>query len=95
MAQALSIGNTCAGGRIRSSRTELNGLRRSFIRARDAALFAPNLISQGYNLSNISLPQFHQITDLAPSNAARGPLANNGGPMRAHELLGSSAGCRV
>lgn len=66
MTQALRFRNSCAGG-TRTPRTELNGLTHSFIRARDAALFAPNLISQGNNLSNIALPQLNQITDLAPS----------------------------
>lgn len=57
----------------------------------NAALFAPNFTSQGFNLSNIALPQLNQASDLSPASAALGALANNGGPVRTLAPLGGNA----
>jgi CSLREA domain-containing protein len=58
----------------------------------NAALFAPNFTSQGFNLSSIALPQLGQSSDLSPANAGLASLANNGGPVRTRALASANAG---
>ena len=57
----------------------------------NGALFAPNFTSQGYNISNIALPQLTSTGDASPANTALDPLADNGGPVRTRALRGGNA----
>lgn len=57
----------------------------------NAALFAANLTSQGFNASNIALPQLNSTGDVSPANTALDPLANNGGPVRTRAPRGGSS----
>ena len=57
----------------------------------NAILIAPLLTSQGYNISNIALPQLTFTGDASPANTALDPLANNGGPVRTRAPRGGNA----
>ncbi len=57
----------------------------------NAALFAANLTSQGFNASNIALPQLNSTGDVSPANTALDFLANNGGPVRTRLPRGGSS----
>jgi CSLREA domain-containing protein len=57
----------------------------------NAALFAANLTSQGFNASNIALPQLNFTGDVSPANTALDPLANNGGGVRTRAPRGGSS----
>lgn len=57
----------------------------------NAILIAPLLTSQGYNISDIALPQLTFTGDASPANTALGPLANNGGPVRTRAPIGGSS----
>jgi len=50
-----------------------------------------SVLSQGFNLSNTAEPLLTEGTDLTGANAALGPFADNGGPVRTHALLDNSA----
>ena len=56
-----------------------------------AILIAPLFTSQGYNISNIALPQLTFTGDASPANTALDPLANNGGPVRTRAPRGGSS----
>jgi hypothetical protein len=56
-----------------------------------AAILAPNFTSQGYNISNIALPQLTGTGDASPVNTALDPLANNGGTVRTRAPQGGNA----
>jgi CSLREA domain-containing protein len=58
----------------------------------NAALLAPNLTSQGFNLSDIALPALNQSSDLNPANATLAALGNNGGPVRTRALANTNGG---
>ncbi len=58
----------------------------------NAALFAANLTSQGFNVSNIALPQLNSTGDFSPANTDLDLLANNGDPVRTRALRGGNAG---
>ncbi|MBK9656714.1 MAG: CSLREA domain-containing protein [Rhodanobacteraceae bacterium] len=57
----------------------------------NAILIAPLLTSQGFNLSNVALPQLTFTGDASPANTALDPLANNGGPVRTRAPRGGSS----
>jgi CSLREA domain-containing protein len=57
----------------------------------NAALFAASLTSQGFNVSNIALPQLNSTGDFSPANTDLDLLANNGGPVRTRSLRGGNA----
>jgi len=50
-----------------------------------------SVISQGFNLSDTAEPLLNQASDRTNADAALGPLANNGGSVRTHQLLAGSA----
>lgn len=50
-----------------------------------------SVVSQGFNLSDTAEPLLNQSGDRTNANAALGPLADNGGGLRTHQLLPGSA----
>lgn len=57
----------------------------------NAVLFAANVTSQGFNASNIALPQLTSTADISPADTGLDLLANNGGPVRTRAPRGGSS----
>ena len=56
-----------------------------------AIVIAPLLTSQGFNLSNVALPQLTGTGDASPADTGLDGLANNGGPVRTRAPRGGSS----